>query len=189
MMRVIILVALSLALLDMAWSAPPTCADALEGVFYDSKRLDANLLARNGTMLGTVILSVVERKESRCFRAVFTVEGNNLSLGKLRAGIITAGEPLPTGKNRFTKRKLATAPLRMKMDICPDRIPRGESDFSCCGLLEFFAFAVFNQGETSVRGYLAPAANTTQKCRIPDEKKPFRYVCTVESFCRILTPD
>ncbi|KAJ8900988.1 hypothetical protein NDN08_004850 [Rhodosorus marinus] len=186
MMRVIILVALSLALLDTAWSAPPTCADALESVFYDSKPLHANLLARNGTMLGTVNLSVVERKESRCFRAVFTVERANVGLRKLRAGIITAGEPLPTGKNRFTKRKLVTAPLnvlRMKMDICPDRIPRGESDSSCCGLLEFFAFAVFNDGGTAVRGYLAPSENTTQNCRIPEKKKPFRYVCTVENFC------
>ncbi|KAJ8900987.1 hypothetical protein NDN08_004849 [Rhodosorus marinus] len=188
MMRVIILVALSLALLDTAWSAPATCAAQLEKVSYETKELRALLVARNGTLLGTVSLTVEDGKKRRCFLATFSaLERTTLRLEKLRAGIFTAGNQLPSGKERFTRRKSVGTVGKASMRLCPERIHQVvEREASCCGLLEVLAFAVLTDRGKAIRGYLAPSVDTPQPCRITDTNKPFRYACTVENFCNEL---
>ncbi|KAJ8901021.1 hypothetical protein NDN08_004883 [Rhodosorus marinus] len=193
MVRVVVLVFLSLTLVGMSRAEENvrTCAGELSDKVYTSDDLRADLVDEAGTTLGSVVVSLVPRKDGKCFRATFTASGDGVSLLKLRGGLFTIGEILPTGKERFTRRKkvavLTTEPpvLRRAIDICPDRILIREG--LCCGLLEFFAFAVMRvsdaKGPKTVRAYLTPSELTNQRCEVADVKKPFRYVCTLENSC------
>mmetsp|Transcript_22443 Transcript_22443/g.32314 ORF Transcript_22443/g.32314 Transcript_22443/m.32314 type:complete len:182 (-) Transcript_22443:289-834(-) len=180
MMRVIVFVTLGFALLEMARSGQATCADVLKDESYTFKPLTANLVTENSTLLGSISLSPVEKQGQRCFRVLFVFDRISGKFGKLRAGLFTAGNSLPTGKDRFTRRRSVSGLAEAKLDICPEKILRSESD-SCCGPLEFFAFGSA-EDNSGVRVYLAPSENTTQPCRLTNAK-PFQYVCTIENLC------
>jgi len=190
-MRVVVFVALSLTLLGASRAARETCVSELESRDYTGDGLRADLVDDSFNLLGTVVVSLVPRKDGQCFRVEFASQREGASFLKLRAGMFTQGENLPTGKERFTRRKqvaelISDRVVNASMDICPDRIQVLGSP--CCGLLSFFAFAVMrvrvgNGTDAAVRAFLVPSAETIQHCSVPDTNKPFRYVCTLENSC------
>ncbi|KAJ8901854.1 hypothetical protein NDN08_004059 [Rhodosorus marinus] len=202
MLRGITLVVLSLTLLGCVECCVVRCdlktCDLVPAFTrFASGIFNADLVDKNGTALGGIELSVVEKADRNCFRAVFTTV-ENVGLAQLRVGIFSsADESPPTGRDRFTRRRDFRFPrttgvsgteittLRKgRIDICPEDISVEESK-SCCGesLFDLYAYAVVVVNGTRVRAYMKRLEGSTVPCRVPDPKKPFREVCTLEVTC------
>mmetsp|Transcript_16113 Transcript_16113/g.23417 ORF Transcript_16113/g.23417 Transcript_16113/m.23417 type:complete len:395 (-) Transcript_16113:166-1350(-) len=186
MTRVVAFFALSLALLGVVRSARPTCADESEFTRFSATPALMDLADENGDLLGTLELMSVRRANTNCFRAIFEVI-ESAELLKLRVGIFSsADESEPTGKNRFTRRKNVSNSnvRRAEMNICPSSIVV-EQPGSCCGEVSFdlYAFALISLRGNAMRAYMRERPDGAYPCRVPDAKKPFRQVCTLQASC------
>ncbi|KAJ8901627.1 hypothetical protein NDN08_003835 [Rhodosorus marinus] len=193
MMRVVTLAVYGLALLGMV-SAQSTCADTPGFVRFqyagNGTGFWANLEGRNGTVYGTVFVTVAERKAKNCFQAVFEINGDDVALLRLRAGIFATTDA-PTGKDRFTRKKRVRQvelPFRVvggALYICPSSIP-AEISPNCCERpnLVLFATAVITNGDESLRVYMVHnQATSNSSCITMNSEKPFRQACLLPIAC------
>ncbi|KAJ8901535.1 hypothetical protein NDN08_003744 [Rhodosorus marinus] len=194
MARVAILFLFSLALLALLGTASPlTCSEEPAFLRFTAGSSRFDLIDDSNKRFGVLNMTVSEGEVANFFKMEFSVFPH-IGLLKIRAGLFASGGSFVMGKQRYTRRRklsklddestwISEASIIMK----PEDIMVITPGVSCCGAqLDFYAFAqvrvLGEEGPEEVRVYLAPSSTGTS-CRVPNPKKPFRQVCSIETLC------